>query len=415
MSFTAAVAGNAFRQLLREKWALLSWLLIPLIIGGLFHMLAGGGDGPRPQGVLLLSDEDDSLLSRFVAGGFNQGPMAEMFTVQSVDRVTAQARMDAGEASAWLLLEEGLQARYLDRQPVQIQLLKNPAQSILPNIAEGALQVVVDGGEYIQRLFADEVQQLNRMLSADNPDDAQVAQISLAIRDAIESVSDWAVPPRLSAQKKASESAPSKTLLTFGLLMFPGIVFMSLLFAAQGLAAFFWQEKKLGITARLLSSPSATGHYLLGKLLNTAGVMLLLSLLLVSLALLMHDIAWQRLPLMLLWLMLSGVLLWLLMLLLCLLLPTQKSANIVLMSLAFPLLMLGGSFFPFENMPAWMVAIGSHLPNGFMLHAFKQWLLHGEGWQAALLWPGLIALVLCGLLWWVNQRVFRQFAARSRA
>ena len=33
----------------------------------------------------------------------------------------------------------------------------------------------------------------------------------------------------------------------------------------------------------------------------------------------------------------------------------------------FPLLMLGGSFFPFEAMPRWMAGIGTVTPNGWLL------------------------------------------------
>ena len=48
--------------------------------------------------------------------------------------------------------------------------------------------------------------------------------------------------------------------------MFPGIMFMSLLFAAQGLALDFWKDKTQGILRRLLASPAGISQYLNGKL-----------------------------------------------------------------------------------------------------------------------------------------------------
>jgi ABC-type multidrug transport system permease subunit len=41
------------------------------------------------------------------------------------------------------------------------------------------------------------------------------------------------------------------------------------------------------------------------------------------------------------------------------------------MALMFPLMMLGGSFFPFEAMPEWMATIGAKTPNGWALDRLK--------------------------------------------
>jgi len=42
-----------------------------------------------------------------------------------------------------------------------------------------------------------------------------------------------------------------------------------------------------------------------------------------------------------------------------------------------PLMMLGGSFFPFEAMPAWMAAAGRWTPNGLGVATLKE-LLYGN-------------------------------------
>ena len=43
----------------------------------------------------------------------------------------------------------------------------------------------------------------------------------------------------------------------------------------------------------------------------------------------------------------------------------------------FPLMMLGGSFFPFEAMPGWMAAVGQWTQNGLAVARLKD-LLYGE-------------------------------------
>ena len=55
----------------QDKTALLIWLGIPFLIGGLITSMIDGGDG-TPTGTLLIADQDDSLLSGFVVGAYSQ-------------------------------------------------------------------------------------------------------------------------------------------------------------------------------------------------------------------------------------------------------------------------------------------------------------------------------------------------------
>jgi ABC-type multidrug transport system permease subunit len=50
---------------------------------------------------------------------------------------------------------------------------------------------------------------------------------------------------------------------------------------------------------------------------------------------------------------------------------SRRGGNILTMAIMFPLMMIGGSFFPFEAMPDWMAAIGKMTPNGWALARFK--------------------------------------------
>ena len=73
-----------------------------------------------------------------------------------------------------------------------------------------------------------------------------------------------------------------------------------------------------------------------------------------------------------LWLAFSGTLFYLLLLLLSLQASTQRGANVTANLVIFPLMMAGGSFFPFEAMPAWMARIGGFTPNGWAVMRFKE-------------------------------------------
>ena len=45
--------------------------------------------------------------------------------------------------------------------------------------------------------------------------------------------------------------------------------------------------------------------------------------------------------------------------------------------ITFPLLMIGGSFFPFEIMPDWLASVGRWTPNGWALEQLKAILAGG--------------------------------------
>ena len=126
---------------------------------------------------------------------------------------------------------------------------------------------------------------------------------------------------------------------------------MSMLFAAMSLAMNFWEDKANGILPRLSASPGGLSAYVNGKLLHCMMTFLLLGVVLLTVGVFAFDLPVSLLPVMLLWLVFSGVVMWLLMLVFTLLMPSRKSANIVVNAAVLPMAMLGGAFFPAEAMP----------------------------------------------------------------
>src|SRR5262245_51342510 len=63
---------------------------------------------------------------------------------------------------------------------------------------------------------------------------------------------------------------------------------------------------------------------------------------------------------------------------------SMRGAQFLSSMIVFPLMMIGGSFFPLEVMPAWMADIGRWTPNGLAVAQVKQ-ILFGRIDPAALL------------------------------
>ncbi len=150
----------------------------------------------------------------------------------------------------------------------------------------------------------------------------------------------------------------------------------------------------------------------LGKLISGAGLLLLLSAAMTTLGFLYHGLSPAGWIPTVLWLTLSGLVLYGLMALLQLIAPTRKSASLVTSILIFPLMMIGGAFFPFEALPDWLTAIGNWVPNGFLLERLKSFLIY-DGGLAALASGLPIALAMAVFLWLLCAWRLRAFAGRS--
>lgn len=408
MPFT--VASLRIKRVLREKWGLISWLAIPVIIVFLMSLLAGTGGG-KLTGKLLITDQDDSTVSQFLAGSFNQGPLSEIFTLQQVSTDEGQALMDEGEASAWITIEAGFGDAFLDNQPTQLKLVKNPAQSILPQLVETSMKLLVDAATYMQIIFDKELAVLKPMLKNQKFNDADLVVLTLGIKQQIDRLEATLFPPQLELIKQQVTDAQSeieKPNITFGLIMFPGAIFMALIFSANSLAVSIWDDAQNGIIPRLSSTPSALGAYFNGQVIGATWVFCLIALFLGVLGGWYFSIPWSKLPLMMIWLVFSGLVVYQLFVALAMIMPTAKVANVVVNATTFPLLMVGGSFFPMETMPDWLAGIGEFLPNGFLLKGLKDWLVRDETVMAAMGLPLILGLAMLVVFWLLNRYLVKQ-------
>ena len=165
---------------------------------------------------------------------------------------------------------------------------------------------------------------------------------------------------------------------------------MTVIFAAQGLAEDLWAEREMGTLRRLQSTSASTSAWLTARLASSGLVLIgvLLPLALAGFAMLGMPLA--HLPLVLIWSALAGLMLMQLASLIQVLAPTRKAGALFSTLVFFPLLLVGGSFFPFENMPDFLAAIGRATPNGMMLEPMKRWLI-GTGSLADFTLPLAIA------------------------
>ena len=416
LAFVLAAAKKDLARRLRDPWAFLVWLAIPGVLATLIGLVNQGG--ARPRGRLLVADHDSSFLSKGLASAFSGGPLGEMFDVEAVDEAEGRARMDRGDASALLVLPAGFGKAVLEDEPARIELVRNPSQRILPAIAEEALGLLSEAVFYLQRVAGDRLREQMRRISEAGSGGASpwtesfAGEFGVEIRRTVERLSEYLSPPviEVDVAKPPPEKAGSKP--SFGSLFFPSMVFMALFFLAQGISDDVWHEKQEGTLRRAIFSPQSAGALLAGKL-AAAGILFLgVGAVALAIGSAAFGFAWSVLPLAAVWIAVSGVVLCAVLTLVQLLAGNQRSGHLLTNTVVFPLTMIGGAFFPFEAMPAWMATIGKRTPNGWALEEFKAILFHRAASGEILLgFLGLAAML--AVLGWVCTARLRGVFARA--
>jgi ABC-type Na+ efflux pump permease subunit len=377
------VARKDMRRHMRDWLAAIMWLGIPLVIGSIMILATGGAAGPKPQALLLVADEDDDILSKFLLGAMRQGGADNMIRVERVLEEGGRQRIQQGEASALLVIPKGFSRAVVRETPARLLLVTNPFQRILPNIVEELLRIVTDGAFYLHRIAGPELRAVLEGLSGEQetPSDIEVAGTAVSVNQIVRKIQRSAFPPVIELQTTVIPSKPGNAAPQYPMafLFLPGILVMGLLFAAQGLSGDIWQERESGVLRRVVTTPLGIPRYLVGKLLAATAVLTVIALVVLVAGMAYLGLPWSRLPLALVWSVAVGVMLTSMMLAIQVFASTRRGASLLSYAVVMPLMMLGGCMFPLEIMPRWMAAVGRHTPNGWGITHLKSVLLESNG------------------------------------
>ncbi len=378
MGFLGACFNKDFRRFSRDPVAILLAVALPLVVGLLLH-LGFGGDGRSPAAILLIADRDSSVAGRLLASALSQGPLGDRIMVENVSEVEGSKQLDRGRASGLLILPAGFGADLVARRPTTLTLVTNPSQRILPQMLGEIVGTLVDGANSLQLLLGRSLDLVTAPPPAGRatPSDSSIAGFSVAVNQIMERGARYLFPPAITVETIVFEEkvTPERG---FADLFFPSLLFMGLLFASQNLSDDVWKERMQGTLRRTLTTPGRLTLFLAGKLLAIAAFITLVALAGLLAGRYLFAIELANLPLALAWCVLAGSFMLLLFTLLQLVATSQRGGNLLGNLVLFPLIMLGGSFFPFETMPDWMATLGRLTPNGWALEQLRRILWASE-------------------------------------
>ncbi len=368
------------KRMLRDPLGMLTWLLIPIMVGTLLQLAFGGQEG-TPIARLLVADEDNSLVSGLITGALGQDQLGELIDSEAVEPEEGRALIERGKATALLVIPEGFGDAFLEGEPDTLHLFTNPAQTILPGIVQEVLEIMTAGGSVL-REFLDvpisQILELDELTPDAGPSDEAVADISVQVNQMITGADQYLFPPAISYERVVPDTTEEVSTWESGLgssligLFFPGLLTMVLLFSGASASADVWEERRNTTLRRAISTPTHLRWFVLGKMVAGSQVLGLILLVGIVTGRFIFGIPMQY------WF--AGVLLyalagaaWIAVLTGLQVLSTRERGASILINLIVMVLMLaGGSFFPIQAMPEFLQPVARLTPNGWTITRFNE-------------------------------------------
>ena len=275
----ALMVRKDLRRKLRAPLGILVVLLFPVGFSAIIALAFGGESHPRVH--LLVENRDEGILGNALLSALDSNDVAEWFDVEVVAE-GGLARIEAGKGSALLRIPATFTQDVIDGRHTALELVRNPAQGIMPEIAEqtaGVLAEVLSSAAYVLREPLDAVAPLVREESGAAVTAAAVAEIAVAVHGSISGASRFLDPLAIRVEvvdlgapqagvaegaEDAGEAGSSQTLSIF-LFVFPGVAVWSLFMMGDLAMRDVVAESEAGTLRRQLQGPLGAGTLIAAK------------------------------------------------------------------------------------------------------------------------------------------------------
>ena len=423
------------KDMLRRRRAplgVLMMLAFPLIFSAMLAFAFGGSDTGLPAAKLLLYDQDDGLLGGLIENALGAEQLDDYLDVLSVGEEGWQM-MEDGEASALLHIPTGTTERLFKGEPVVLEMVRNPSQGILPEIAEQVTATMTDVLSAAARVLHREADSLSiDLLNTDALDDQAFARLAVRIRHLIKVGEDFLDGPLLSLEvvdldddkedgtansagsddDSSDSSDDSDTddqrLLVF-LFVLPGVSVYALFIIGDQMMRDVLAEAQLGTLRRQLSAPIHAFQVIAGKVLLSGVVAGIALLILAAIAVFLAKVSVSLIGFialsMALLLAVSG-----LSATIYGLVRDEQQGSTLSSLLYLVMAFSGGSFLPLDNLPAAVRQIAPFSPFYWGTRGFQDLLAGGsltDVLQGVMVLAGLGAGTLIFGAWRLQRKVLR--------
>ena len=392
---------------LRRAWrnpaGPLVFLAIPLVITGIIGLIFGPKSNQTNLGKIRFAivDEDNSALTRLLPGAFNQPEARDHLEPIFLNRADALKQVQAGALSAMLLIPEGFTRAYLtSTNPVNLELVKNPAESIHPAVLEELVGVLVTGLSEIQQHFGPELIQWQPALDG-QVEPQRVFELIARAGNQLQAANKVLFPPRVVFEKgsfreqlkTASAARPRFNIFAF---LLPGLASMFLLFLGENATRDLHRELEQRTLQRFQTMHPNLYLFVGSKLVYCLVFLLLSSAIMLGGGGLIFQIDWRHPAAIVLLTAAYCIFVSGLVTLFPALVGDARSAQVLGSTVAMVLGLAGGSLFPARQLPAFLREhICPLLPNYWYTEAMRTVAFEPHGaWVGVCLRTALLGMTM---------------------
>lgn len=231
-------------------------LAFPLVFAALLQVTFGGRTGP-PKVELLVKQQAADPVGELISGHLSSPQIARYFDVETVNG-DGRSRLEKGDASALLVLPLDLTEALIAGRPVEVELIRNPAQQLLPEIAEITAPVLLD----------------SLTLAADVLRGGTEGGETVALERLRPGNARFISPPRVALETTVAEDpgagAVARPAVRVFLMMLPGISVYVMFLIGDFSMRDLHVEAHQGTLSRILRGPVGPRAILLAKAVSTA-------------------------------------------------------------------------------------------------------------------------------------------------
>jgi ABC-2 type transport system permease protein len=389
------LARKDFIRKWRNPVVIMGFLLLPLIFTAMFGLIFGRAEEKTlPRISVLTVDKDQSFFSEFFLSFFKQGELGQSIKINKVKEEEGRKLMDKGKASALIIIPEKFGENIWGGKPVELVLLKNPSEQFLPQIVEEICDIASLLFSSFFSVFSDELSSIKGFIDKDKVIDKELSSFSIQARNKIEGISKFILPPVISLKQRTVQGKEESPLSVASYIL-PAMSIMFLLFICNIVFEDVLREKETGTLLRMAVSPLKISDFIWSKILISATIGILCSLVLIVLGRIIFSIHWGNLFLVFLIVFCLNIMIAGFISFLYSFIRTERQAGAVLSSVIIVMSLLGGSMVPVENFPPFIQIISKLTLNYWGIRAFRNAAV-GSPFQE--IFPILTGMVCAGIL-----------------
>ncbi|MGC9327198.1 MAG: ABC transporter permease [Candidatus Hinthialibacter sp.] len=187
-----------FQRVWKKPWVILIFMAIPILFSWMMAMIFGSGrEAPEIVLNVAVLDDDEDFFAGMIRSMSNQGDVGDNLKIHFVDHLEEGIDLiERRKVSALLVFPPHMTSDLLDGATATIEVYKNPAQTILPQIIEQGCEIITVSISMLLSFMGPEIKQTVELFDSETlPPSWGTAMVVYQGMQKLEAAKTYMFPP----------------------------------------------------------------------------------------------------------------------------------------------------------------------------------------------------------------------------